>query len=238
MKVLLIEDDADIVELLSACIGSRWPQANITAVAEGREGLLVAETEAPDLVVLDIGLPDIDGYEVLGQLRAFSDVPVVMLTGRDSQADIATFLQEGALADDYIIKPVSLTDLVRRIEAVIRTPGGPTYPAAENENHGRRQAGEEQYEGSVRLRVTTNGGLGQLVNLVRQMHRSPDLRLLRMVKDPDGVVELRLGIRQPIPLRIVMCDMDGVVDVTPSPGRRHEPLVLTLGAALGPASAG
>ena len=233
----MVEDDPDIAELLTACISSRWPDANVIGVAGGREGLLSAETEPPDLVVLDIGLPDIDGYQVLRQLRVFSDAPVVMLTGRDRDADIDMFLKEGALADDYIIKPVNLTDLVGRLEAVVRAPVEPKGLPADDGVSAHRQVVDENYEGTVRLSVLGDGNLGLLVNFVRQVHKLPDLRLLRMANDQNGLVEIWLSLCQPIPLRIMLGDIDGVVEVNPSPGRWDDPPPLTLRAVLAPSLA-
>ena len=119
MKVLVIEDDEDVNELVSLCIRFQWPEANVTGVKWGERGVQVAKAEDPDLVVLDIGLPDIDGYEVLRRIREFSDIPVVMLTGRNRQSDIELFLKEGALADDYILKPFGKVDLITRIGKVL-----------------------------------------------------------------------------------------------------------------------
>jgi len=93
MKVLVVEDDQDTVYLVSTCLKLRWPETEILEAATGQRGLELAEQEAPDLIILDIGLPDVDGREVLGQLREFSDVPIIMLTGRDRDLDIAASLE-------------------------------------------------------------------------------------------------------------------------------------------------
>lgn len=232
MNVLLIEDDADVTELLSACISSRWPEATVNGVMRGRQGLQLAQREPPDLVILDIGLPDIDGYQVLRQLRVFSDVPVVMLTGRGREEDVDAFLKEGAMADYYVVKPVNVADLVSRLEVVIGTPDGDTSHTTRDEPAGRSQRGEEHYEGTVRLRVWAEGNLSLLVSFVQQVYRSPDLRLLRMVNSAGGLVEMWLGIRQPIPLRIMLAGMEGVANISPRPSRNDEPLTLTLGTIL------
>ena len=80
------------------------------------------EEDAPDLVILDIGLPDMNGLEVLRSLRGFSDVPVVMLTIQDQDVEIARFLEEGA--DEYVVKPFSHVEFMGRIQAIFRRAHG------------------------------------------------------------------------------------------------------------------
>jgi two-component system KDP operon response regulator KdpE len=88
----------------------------------GGEGLRLAAEEAPDLVLLDLGLPDLDGTAVLGRLRAFSEVPVIVLSAREREADkIAAF---DAGADDYVEKPFGVGELLARIRAALRRRGG------------------------------------------------------------------------------------------------------------------
>ena len=76
------------------------------------------EIESPDIIILDIGLPDMDGYEVCKEIRRFSDAPIVMLTVRDKEADIVKGLQMGA--DDYVTKPFKHIELLARVQAVLR----------------------------------------------------------------------------------------------------------------------
>ncbi len=118
MKFLIIEDSQEIVDAVSLCLSMRWPQAELLSSSEGKRGLELVEEEGPDLVILDIGLPDINGLEVLRSLRGFSDVPVVMLTARDQDVEIARFLEEGA--DDYVVKPFSHVELMGRLQAIFR----------------------------------------------------------------------------------------------------------------------
>jgi two-component system KDP operon response regulator KdpE len=90
----------------------------IVAARDGRSGVDQVETEAPDIVLLDIGLPDIDGFKVLESIREFSDVPVVMLTARDDAMDKVKGLELGA--DDYVTKPFNHLELMARVNAVLR----------------------------------------------------------------------------------------------------------------------
>lgn len=118
MKVLIVEDSDQIVEAVSLCIQLRWPEATISSATEGNQGLSFLMQESFDLVILDINLPDIDGFEVLTQIRASSDVPVIILTVRGREDDQAKGLELGA--DDYIVKPFRPKDLIARVHAVLR----------------------------------------------------------------------------------------------------------------------
>ena len=122
MKVLVIEDDPGIIEVVSLCFQLRWSGTTVISAANGREGVTLVETESPDVVILDIGLPDIDGYQVLKEIRRFSDVPVIMLTVRGEDTDVAKGLELGA--DDYITKPFSHIELIARVQAVLRRAQG------------------------------------------------------------------------------------------------------------------
>ena len=122
MKVLVIEDDPGIIEVVSLCFQLRWSGTSVVSAESGSHGLELVETENPDVVILDIGLPDMDGYGVLKEIRRFSDVPVLMLTVRGEDTDIAKGLEMGA--DDYITKPFSHIELIARVQAVLRRAQG------------------------------------------------------------------------------------------------------------------
>ncbi|MBL7166267.1 MAG: response regulator transcription factor [Dehalococcoidales bacterium] len=122
MKVLAVDDHQSIIDAVKLCINLRWPTARIVVAYDGESAIDTVKTEIPDIVILDIGLPDMDGYSVLENLRQFSSVPVIMLTVRDSDIDIARGLEMGA--DDYITKPFSHVELLARMEAVLRRTAG------------------------------------------------------------------------------------------------------------------
>ncbi len=122
MKFLIIDDSKEIIDAVSLCLNLRWPQAEIISTGEGQAGLELVEEQSPDLVILDIGLPDIGGLEVLRSLRSFSDVPVVMLSARGQDVEIARFLEEGA--DEFVVKPFSHVELMGRVQAVLRRSQG------------------------------------------------------------------------------------------------------------------
>jgi two-component system response regulator VicR len=122
MKALVIDDDPGIVEVVSICFQLRWGGANVVSANDGTRGLELVEAENPDVVILDIGLPDMDGFQVLRELRRFSQVPVIMLTVRGEDTDVAKGLELGA--DDYVTKPFSHVELIARVHAVLRRTQG------------------------------------------------------------------------------------------------------------------
>lgn len=121
MKVLLVEDDREIVEAISLAFQIRWPEAELIPTRLGRKGVELVESESPDIVILDLGLPDISGFEVLQQIRLFSQVPTIILTVRADEADIVKGLEWGA--DDYITKPFRQLEFLARVKALIRRQG-------------------------------------------------------------------------------------------------------------------
>lgn len=113
VKVLLVEDDDGIAEPL--CEGLAREGFEVVRVSTGKDAL---EADGTDVVILDLGLPDTDGYSVCRALRARSDVPILVVTARDSETDKVVGLEMGA--DDYIVKPFGFRELVARIRAVMR----------------------------------------------------------------------------------------------------------------------
>lgn len=118
MKVLIIEDDKEIVDAITLAFQIRWPEAKVVSNRLGRKGVELVETENPDIVILDLGLPDISGFEVLSQIRLFSHVPIIILTVRSDESDVVKGLEWGA--DDYILKPFRQLELLARVKALIR----------------------------------------------------------------------------------------------------------------------
>lgn len=121
MKALLIEDSPEIVNVVSLTFRLRWPEATFVATDAGAKGVKMVEEASPDIVILDINLPDMSGFDVLERIRLFSDVPVIILTVRGEQIDELTGLEMGA--DDYIVKPFAPANLLTRIKAVLRRSG-------------------------------------------------------------------------------------------------------------------
>ena len=115
-SILIIEDEQRIREALAGRLSERGH--DIEAVSTAMDGVHLAVSGAHDVVVLDLGLPDLDGTEALRMIRAVSDIPVVVATARDDESDIISVLDAGA--DDYVVKPYSADHLAARIRAVMR----------------------------------------------------------------------------------------------------------------------
>ena len=116
-RLLVVDDEPNIVELLSASL--RYAGFEVVTAMNGAEAVSAVERHRPDLVVLDVMLPDVDGFVVLRRLRAGSyPLPVLFLTARDANDDKVTGLTLGG--DDYVTKPFSLEEVIARIRAVLR----------------------------------------------------------------------------------------------------------------------
>jgi DNA-binding response OmpR family regulator len=118
MKALIIEDERKIIDAIRVAFEFRWPDAELVDSTTGKKGIEMVRSEAPDIVILDLNLPDISGYEVLKAVRQFSSVPVIILTVRSDDEDMLKGLEYGA--DDYITKPFNYMNLLARIRAVLR----------------------------------------------------------------------------------------------------------------------
>lgn len=118
MKALIIDDDPDILEVVALCFEIRWPEATVVRATDGQTGLDLFRKEGADIVILDLGLPDVDGLEICRQMREESDVLIVILTVRNQQKDIVRGLEMGA--DDYITKPFDQMEFMARAQAVLR----------------------------------------------------------------------------------------------------------------------
>lgn len=122
MKILVVDDDPRLRSLVGLAL-ERAGFAVITA-ADGQTALMQAARETPDLIVLDQGLPEVDGLEVCRRIRARSEVPIIFLTARDDEMDRILGLELGA--DDYVTKPFSPRELVARIRAILKRTRGAT----------------------------------------------------------------------------------------------------------------
>ncbi|MDT4290258.1 response regulator [Methylomonas sp. MO1] len=122
-RILLIEDDPPLRQLLTTTLENQ--NYAVSAFATGREGLNGARNQHPSLLILDLGLPDLDGQEVIRRLRLWSKLPVIVLSARDQENDITQALDNGA--DDYLTKPFGNAELLSRIKALLRRV---TAPAA------------------------------------------------------------------------------------------------------------
>ncbi len=114
--ILIIEDEKPIRSFLGASLGSQGYR--LIEAVRGEEGVALAASHVPDLVILDLGLPDIDGLEVIRRLREWSQVPIIILSARDKEHDKIEALERGA--DDYLSKPFGVGELIARIRVALR----------------------------------------------------------------------------------------------------------------------
>lgn len=126
-KILCIDDDHYLTDLLR--YGLTRADFDVVTADSGRDGLRLARTEHVDLIILDVNIPDMNGFKVLAALRTFATTPVIMLTARSQDEDIITGFGQGA--DDYVAKPFSMQVLVTRVKAVLRRAAARTPEAAE-----------------------------------------------------------------------------------------------------------
>ncbi len=122
MRVLVVEDEPDMRNAVAMYL--REGGYSVDTAAEGRDGLYKAQTWDYDAIVLDVMLPLLDGWNILGELRKSKSTPVLMLTARDAVQDRIRGLDSGA--DDYLVKPFVLSELVARVRALIRRAAGKT----------------------------------------------------------------------------------------------------------------
>ncbi len=116
-KILLVDDEPGLLEMVKTILKDDGFQNIVTAIS-ARDGINVSKTEKPDLAILDVMLPDGDGYLLMQQMRGFTDIPIIFLTAKDTGADKLAGLGLGA--DDYIVKPFMPEELLLRIYAVLR----------------------------------------------------------------------------------------------------------------------
>jgi two-component system, OmpR family, KDP operon response regulator KdpE len=139
-RILLVDDDPQLRETVTLVLQSE--QYQVQAAPTGKDGLSKVAEDSPDLVILDVNLPDIEGFEVARELRRVSNVPVLMLTGRSESSDIVSGLDSGA--DDYLTKPFRSDELLARVRALLRRVPSSDQPIA---------AADSQLEINTKTRV-------------------------------------------------------------------------------------
>jgi DNA-binding response OmpR family regulator len=118
MKVLVVDDEPDMIKVVTWSLNFQEPDWKVISASSGEQALEQVAQNNPDVVLLDIAMPEMDGFEVLKEIRHFSDVPVIMITVREGELDKVRGLELGA--DDYITKPFGHLELVARMRAVLR----------------------------------------------------------------------------------------------------------------------
>ncbi|HSW58573.1 MAG TPA: response regulator [Dehalococcoidales bacterium] len=118
IKVLVVEDDRHIREAIRLSFRIFWPEADLDFADEGQTGINLVKNKAMDIVLLDLGLPDISGFDVLKYVRGFSEIPIVITTAARDQENVIRAIQSGA--NDYVVKPFKQIELMTRIRKYIR----------------------------------------------------------------------------------------------------------------------
>lgn len=120
MRVAVIEDDQEIMEVVSIAFETAWPGSQVIGAPNAVEGLEMVKTQNPDVIILDVALPEGEtcGFDLCKEFRSFSDVPIIIVTARSREVDIVRGLELGAA--DYLTKPFSSVELLARTRAVLR----------------------------------------------------------------------------------------------------------------------
>lgn len=172
-KILLIEDETALGDALTYTLGREGYE--VEWVTDGSDGLTRFQTDGADLVLLDLMLPGLPGEDVCKQIRRSSNVPIIMLTARDTEIDKVVGLELGA--DDYVTKPFSTRELVARVRAVLRRGGGEHTDEMEVLEGGGIRLDPERFEVTVR---------GESVHLPRK-----EFELLELLMENAGRVLTR-----------------------------------------------
>lgn len=198
MKVLIVEDDREIVEIITLAFEIRWPEAQLVSTHLGEQGVEMVESESPDVVILDLGLPDISGFDVLKEIRTFSTVPVLILTVRGEESDVVKGLEWGA--DDYMTKPFRQLELLSRIKALTRrarATAGETILVCGNLRFNPTTMQLLQDEKEIQLTRTEGSILNKLmVNAGQVVIYSSIAEAVWGENYPDAVDSLRVYIRR------------------------------------------
>ncbi len=178
--IIVIEDEAQIRRFLRTTLASEGYQ--VIEAETGKQGLAEAATRKPELIVLDLGLPDIDGVEVVKELRAWTPVPIVILSARSQESDKISALDAGA--DDYLVKPFGVGELLARIRVALRH----VSPAANDGEKGVFTVGELEVD-MIHRKVMVGGA---------EVHLTPiEYRLLTvLVRHAGKVLTHRLLLKE------------------------------------------
>jgi DNA-binding response OmpR family regulator len=147
VKILIVDDEPDVVKVVRMSFEVQEPEWEVLAAYDGEEALVILEQETPDLVLLDIMMPEKSGFDVLKDLRRFSDVPVIMLSAKGNEIDKVMGLNLGA--DDYITKPFGHMELLARVRAVLRRAQGTSLTSERPFTSGKIHVDFERHRVSV-----------------------------------------------------------------------------------------
>lgn len=157
MKALVIDDDDGVIQLVSLCLNLIWPNVEIAWTHLGNEGVRMVKDISPELIVLDIGLPDISGYDALKAIRTFSKAPLIVLTVRSEEDDVVKAFELGA--DDYIVKPFRKFEFLARAQSALAK----FVPSHDNSSDLKTSFGNFQFDSSLK-RLNYHGKIIELTS--------------------------------------------------------------------------
>jgi DNA-binding response OmpR family regulator len=147
VRILVVDDDADVRGLVRELLERAG--ASVREAADGREALRVLYDVRPEVIVLDVTMPELDGWQTLERIRDLTAVPVLMLTARDTELEKVRGLKEGA--DDYVTKPFGRQELLARVEALLRRSAGRTEWGPDRETYGDGRVSVDVTRAEVRV---------------------------------------------------------------------------------------
>jgi len=233
--ILVVEDDSGTLRLERFVLEEAG--FDVQEAKSGEEALEALSTYGVDLVLLDIGLPGMDGFTACRRIRESHQVPIIIVSAENTSEHIVRGLHLGA--DDYVTKPFSTTELAARVKAVLRRynsvmiqahaanahkngdpQGESPADAGANEDGGASeslpaQAGTHHlYEGSVSLVVRTSGVAGGMFHFVADLRQNPSFRIMRLNADHQAQsIEISLRLREPLDLKSIILQMNDVSQV-------------------------
>ena len=200
---------------------------DVVEAGSGEEALETLATRDPALVLLEIGLPGMDGFATCQRIREFSQVPIIIVTAEDNDDEKVRGLELGA--DDYVTKPFSTNELAARVKAVLRRVEWTEAPAhGSHGSHGSIElkandevgeklavpANDGEYEGTVKLVVSTAGSIRRMIHFVDELRQNSQFHLLRLVANRNGQgMDILLRLREPIRLKPALLQMEDVSQV-------------------------
>ena len=215
---------------------------DVAEAGSGEEALETLAAQEPALVLLDIGLPGMDGFATCQRIREFSQVPIIMVTAEDKDDDKVRGLELGA--DDYVTKPFSTNELAARVKAILRrfewtgaSAGGSIKLNTKDATAGSIAdvPSDSEYEGTVRLVVSTAGCIRRMIHFVDELRQNSQFHLLRLVANQHSEgMDILLRLREPIRLQLALLQMEDVSQVSgptqPDPETDENLLHVSLGA--------
>jgi CheY-like chemotaxis protein len=212
--VLVVEDDIPTEHLERYLLESAGHRVQI--VASGEEALEVLEKSSPALVLMDVGLTGMDGFTTCQHIREFSQVPIIMVTGKDMVEDQVRALEVGA--DDYLVKAFLSQELTIRVAVLLRLA---ELRAKAAQPDLQVEGLEDLYEGKVRVIAEVTGSMRKLVDFVGGIRDNEQLSLLRL-STHQNKIDLQLRLRRPLPLKKMLLEMDCVWKLAPQAESERE----------------